>query len=116
VVHLHSLQDGFLESLREEGIPVCIFLLNGIKLQGRIDSFDQFVVSLKNINTQAVYKHTISTVVPTRRFPLAAHEDVGAAHRDSAVPHDASVKTLRLGEENRRRQAHSRVLTLRHGR
>ena len=62
----HSLQDGFLESLRKDGIPVSILLLNGIRLQGRIDSFDQFVVSLKNITTQAVYKHTISTVVPFR--------------------------------------------------
>jgi host factor-I protein len=61
-----SLQDAFLESLRKDGIPVSIFLLNGIKLQGRVDSFDQFVVSLKNITTQAVYKHTISTVVPFR--------------------------------------------------
>jgi host factor-I protein len=63
-----SLQDGFLESLRRDGIPVSISLLNGIKLQGRIDSFDQFVVSLKNLSTQAVYKHTICTVVPTHKF------------------------------------------------
>jgi host factor-I protein len=88
----HSLQDGFLESLRKDGIPVSIFLLNGIKLQGRIDSFDQFVVSLKNITTQALYKHTISTVVPTRRVSLPAHDGLKAAHRDPAVPNE----TLRL--------------------
>jgi host factor-I protein len=76
----HSLQDGYLESLRKNGIPVCIFLLNGIKLQGRIDSFDQFVVSLKNIKTQAVYKHTICTVVPTRRISLAANDDLETTH------------------------------------
>jgi host factor-I protein len=88
----HSLQDGFLESLRKDGIPVSIFLLNGIKLQGRIDSFGQFVVSLKNITTQALYKHTISTVVPARRVPLPAHDGLKAAHRDPAVQNE----TLRL--------------------
>jgi host factor-I protein len=79
MAHSHSLQDGVLESLRRDGIPVSIFLLNGIKLQGRIDSFDQFVVSLKNITTQAVYKHTICTVVPTRRFSLPADDDLKGA-------------------------------------
>jgi host factor-I protein len=82
MAHSHSLQDGVLESLRRDGIPVSIFLLNGIKLQGRIDSFDQFVVSLKNITTQAVYKHTICTVVPTRRVSVAADDGLKAAHRD----------------------------------
>jgi host factor-I protein len=88
----HSLQDGFLESLRRDGIPVSIFLMNGIQLQGRIDSFDQFVVSLKNITTQALYKHTISTVVPIRRVSVAANDGLKAAHRDPAVPNE----TLRL--------------------
>ena|SRR5271156_3686688 len=92
----HSLQDGFLESLRKDGIPVSIFLLHGIRLEGRIDSFDQFVVSLKNITTHAVYKHTISTVVPTRRLSLAAEDGLRAAHRDPAVPNDVSVKPSRL--------------------
>ena len=91
----HSLQDGYLETLRKDGIPVSISLLNGIKLQGRIDSFDQFVVSLKNITTRAVYKHTISTVVPTRRLSVAADDGLKATHRDPAVPNDVSVKTLR---------------------
>ena len=43
-----SLQDPFLNTLRKERIPVSIYLVNGIKLQGQIDSFDQFVVLLKN--------------------------------------------------------------------
>jgi host factor-I protein len=96
MAHGHSLQDGFLETLRKDGIPVSILLLNGIKLQGRIDTFDQFVVSLKNIKTQAVYKHTISTVVPTRRLSPGAYDGLKAAHRDPAVPNDVPVKTLRL--------------------
>ena len=67
-----SLQDPFLNALRKERIPVSIFLVNGIKLQGQIDSFDQFVVLLKNTVSQMVYKHAISTVVPSRvvRIPL----------------------------------------------
>jgi host factor-I protein len=60
------LQDPFLNTLRREHIPVSIYLVNGIKLQGQIDSFDQYVVLLKNTVTQMVYKHAISTVVPAR--------------------------------------------------
>ena len=61
-----SLQDPFLNALRKERVPVSIYLVNGIKLQGQIDSFDQFVVLLKNSVSQMVYKHAISTVVPSR--------------------------------------------------
>ncbi|MCU7880361.1 MAG: RNA chaperone Hfq [Candidatus Thiodiazotropha sp. (ex Lucinoma aequizonata)] len=59
-----SLQDPFLNALRKERVPVSIFLVNGIKLRGQIESFDQFVVLLKNSVSQMVYKHAISTVVP----------------------------------------------------
>jgi host factor-I protein len=65
-----SLQDPFLNALRKERIPVSIYLVNGIKLQGQIDSFDQFVVLLKNSVSQMVYKHAISTVVPSRPVTL----------------------------------------------
>ncbi|MBE0406540.1 RNA chaperone Hfq [Psychrobacter sp. AOP22-C1-22] len=61
-----TLQDPFLNSLRKDRIPVSIFLVNGIKLQGQIESFDQYVVLLKNTVSQMVYKHAISTVVPAR--------------------------------------------------
>jgi host factor-I protein len=61
-----SLQDPFLNSLRKEKIPVSIYLVNGIKLQGVIESFDQFVVLLKNTVSQMVYKHAISTIVQDR--------------------------------------------------
>jgi len=63
-----SLQDPFLNALRKEKIPVSIYLVNGIKLQGQIESFDQFVVLLKNSVSQMVYKHAISTVVPARNI------------------------------------------------
>ena len=64
----HHLQDPYLNALRRERIPVSIFLVNGIKLQGQIESFDQFAVLLKNTVTQMVYKHAISTVVPSRQL------------------------------------------------
>ena len=70
----HSLQDPYLNILRKERVPVSIYLVNGIKLQGQVESFDQFVVLLKNTVSQMVYKHAISTVVPSRpiRVPMAA--------------------------------------------
>ena len=61
-----SLQDPYLNMLRKDRVPVSIYLVNGIKLQGQIDAFDQFVVLLRNSVSQMVYKHAISTVVPSR--------------------------------------------------
>lgn len=75
----HTLQDPYLNALRKERVPVSIYLVNGIKLQGQIESFDQFVVLLKNTVSQMVYKHAISTVVPSRnvRIPMESEgEDV----------------------------------------
>lgn len=71
------LQDPFLNLLRKEKVPVSIYLVNGIKLQGTIDSFDQFVVLLKNSVNQMVYKHAISTVVPTKNVRLPVDNDEG---------------------------------------
>ena len=73
----HSLQDPFLNALRKERIPVSIFLVNGIKLQGHIESFDQFVILLKNSVSQLVYKHAVSTIVPARNVKLPRTEDEG---------------------------------------
>ena len=72
----HTLQDPYLNVLRKERVPVSIYLVNGIKLQGQIESFDQFVVLLKNTVSQMVYKHAISTVVPSRvvRMPMPDQE------------------------------------------
>jgi host factor-I protein len=75
----HSLQDPYLNQLRKERIPVSIFLVNGIKLQGQIESFDQFVILLKNTVSQMVYKHAISTVVPSRNVRMAPAEPAEAA-------------------------------------
>ncbi|MBT3812444.1 MAG: RNA chaperone Hfq [Gammaproteobacteria bacterium] len=69
-----NLQDTFLNSLRKEHTPVAIFLVNGIKLQGRIDSFDQYVVMLKNNMVQMVYKHAISTIVPGKPVTIVSND------------------------------------------
>ena len=73
----HHLQDPYLNALRKERVPVAIFLVNGIKLQGQIESFDQFSVLLKNTVTQMVYKHAISTVVPSRPIKWSAESESG---------------------------------------
>jgi host factor-I protein len=70
-----TLQDPFLNALRKEKVPVAIYLVNGIKLQGQVESFDQFVVLLKNSVSQMVYKHAISTIVPSRNVKLSPAGD-----------------------------------------
>ncbi len=74
-----SLQDPFLNTLRKEKIPVSIYLVNGIKLQGQVESFDQFAVLLKNSVSQMVYKHAISTVVPSRPVKMSFSEEDGSS-------------------------------------
>ena len=64
------LQEPFLNALRKEKIPVSIYLVNGIKLQGQVDSFDQYVIILKNTVNQMVYKHAISTIVPAKSVKI----------------------------------------------
>ncbi len=69
-----SLQDPFLNALRRENVSVSIYLVNGIKLHGQIDSFDQFVILLKNSVNQMVYKHAILTIVPSRNVQIPQEE------------------------------------------
>jgi host factor-I protein len=70
-----NLQDNFLNALRKEHTPVSIFLVNGIKLQGKVDSFDQYVIMLKNTVSQMVYKHAISTIVPGKAVKMIRDDD-----------------------------------------
>jgi host factor-I protein len=79
-----ALQDPFLNVLRKERIPVSIFLVNGIKLQGQIESFDQFVVLLRNSVNQMIYKHAISTVVPARPVRIPYEDRVEDRIEDRA--------------------------------
>ncbi|SFF30719.1 RNA-binding protein Hfq [Fontimonas thermophila] len=81
----HTLQEPFLNALRKERIPVSIYLVNGIKLQGQIESFDSFVVLLRNSVSQMVYKHAISTVVPSRPVRLYEPGNEGGEGQDSGT-------------------------------
>jgi len=63
---LHALQDNFLQDLRESKTLVALFLVNGIRLQGQVEFFDNYIVAVKSTTTQLVYKHAISTIVPVQ--------------------------------------------------
>ncbi|HTC25685.1 RNA chaperone Hfq [Dyella dinghuensis] len=82
-----SLQDPFLNALRRERVPVAIYLVNGIKLQGTIESFDQFVVLLRNQVSQMVYKHAISTVVPSRNVRVGNGHEGHDGHENHLEAH-----------------------------
>ena len=72
---MKSLQDPFLNALRREGVDVSIYLVNGIKLQGKIDSFDQFAILLRSAVNQLIYKHAISTIVPERNVNITEEDN-----------------------------------------
>lgn len=78
-----ALQDPFLNILRKERIPVSVYLVNGIKLQGQIESFDSFVVLLRNSISQMIYKHAISTIVPTRAIRIPYDSNPSSAEESS---------------------------------
>ena len=79
-----NVQDVFLNHIRKNKTPVTVFLVNGVKLQGIVTWFDNFSVLLRRDgHTQLVYKHAISTVVPSRnvRIPMES-EDEGVAESE----------------------------------
>lgn len=62
-----ALQEAFLTAMQNDSTPVSVYLVNGIKLQGKVDSFDQFAVFLKSNVVQMIYKHAIATIIPTQQ-------------------------------------------------
>ena len=97
------LQDPFLNTLRKEHVQVSIYLVNGIKLQGQIESFDQYVVLLKNTVTQMVYKHAISTVVPARPVAMPHHAPNHDAETVDGTSWQTRVRRCRRDRRRRRR-------------
>ena len=96
-----SLQHLYLNTLRKERTPVSIYLVSGIKLQGQIESFDQFVVLLRNSVSQMVYKHAISTVVPAHNVRLPSMDHRGAGeHRGSGGEQRGSGGSHRRSAKN----------------
>jgi len=95
----HNLQDPFLNLLRKDRVPVNVYLVNGIKLTGQIEAFDQFVIVLKNATSQMVYKHAVSTVQPARRINMPRYnEEQGEASEthedDHGEPHGESTSEV----------------------
>jgi len=98
-----SLQDPFLNALRRDRVPVSVYLVNGIKLQGTVESFDQFVVLLRNNVSQMVYKHAISTVVPARNVrvtPGGGHIEPGGESSAGGDDDDGEVDASAGGDDH----------------
>ncbi len=96
-----SLQDPFLNALRKERIPVAVYLVNGIKLQGNVDSFDQFVIVLRNNSVnQMVYKHAISTIVPARQVRLHNPDASCGDDNSASCSSDSADPMMAHPEEN----------------
>ncbi len=66
----NNLQDNYLNHLRKEKIPVVVYLTNGVRLKGTVKAFDNFVIVLKEVSQQLIYKHAISTIVPEKDVDL----------------------------------------------
>ena len=66
----YSIHNSFLSALCKEAVPVSVYLVNGIKLHGKLQAFDSTALLLKNTTTQLVYQHAISTIVPARHVIL----------------------------------------------
>ena len=95
-----ALQDPFLNILRKERIPVSIYLVNGIKLQGQVESFDPFVVLLRNTVSLMIYKHAISTIVPSRavRIPFDTPDYPNEDDDTSDYPNEDDIDQNNLGQ------------------
>jgi host factor-I protein len=71
-----NLQDTFLNHVRKSKIPLAVFLVNGVKLQGILTWFDSFSILLKqSAESQLVYKHAISTIMLLEPIQLSEHDD-----------------------------------------
>lgn len=73
-----SFQDNFLNQLRKDKIPVIIFLTNGVRLKGFVKAFDNFVILVKDVNQQLIYKHAVSTIVPEKDIDIRFESEQSA--------------------------------------
>ena len=97
-----SLQDLFLNALRKSKTPVTMFLVKGVKLQGIVTWFDNFSVLLRRDGqSQLIYKHAISTVMPNTPIDIAAIVDaVGESPRKQPVLQEIFLSAVRKSDEN----------------
>lgn len=86
-----NVQDVFLNAIRKQKTPVTVFLVNGVKLQGIVTWFDNFSMLLRRDgHTQLVYKHAISTVMPSAPVALFEPPAEGAAKDGTAAKDEAA--------------------------
>ena len=86
-----NIQDSFLNTARKDKINITIYLLSGVKLTGRIRSFDKYSVVLESNNQeQLIFKHAISTVVMGRSSHVSSHDSRPMTSAAAAVHHDAA--------------------------
>ncbi|MCG6551510.1 MAG: RNA chaperone Hfq [Candidatus Magnetominusculus sp. LBB02] len=78
-----TLQDTYLNLLRKEKMPVTVYLINGVKLKGVIKGFDSFVLILKDVRQQLIYKHAISSILPEADINIKDEEIPDAMRGDS---------------------------------
>jgi host factor-I protein len=90
---ISSLQDPFLNALRKEKVSVSVYLVNGIKLQGQVEAFDQFCIVLRNTVNQMVYKHAISTIVPAKSVRMV-YSSFNPYHQNSNEDQDENVSDV----------------------
>ena len=97
-----NLQDSFLNHVRKQKVPVTIFLVNGVKLQGVITWFDNFCLLLRrDAQSQLVYKHAISTIMPGGTFDLDPILDsIGEAQRKSPLLQELFLNAVRKSEDS----------------
>ena len=91
-----SLQDAFLSDLLKQQTDVTFFLVNGVRLMGKVAAFDRFVVLVQDSVTQMVYKHAISTVVPNVTQATAATEG-HSAKRTPEIVRRPRPRTVAVG-------------------
>jgi len=81
--HPHALQDTFLEHVRKHDVPVTVFLASGIRLQGTVAGFDSYSLLLvRDRHSQLIYKHAISTIVPSEADRMAQVSDRQGSSQD----------------------------------
>jgi host factor-I protein len=82
-----NIQDTFLNTVRKDKTPITIYLVSGVKLTGKIRSFDKYSVLLENNSQeQLIFKHAISTVVSNRSVMHTEHRPVGVAGAVAPAP------------------------------
>jgi len=72
----YNLQESFLNTIRKRKVKVIVYLINGVRIQGRIRSFDTFTILIEDKRQQTlVYKHAISTIVPSEHIQIEFEEE-----------------------------------------